>query len=68
MLDLCLTLYRLYTLSTHCLSNQWLNYNLTLNNPQQRANSLNADLAKIHLWASNWLVSFDPTESESMIL
>ena len=37
-------------------------------NPQQAANLLNADLAKIPLWASRWLVSFNPSKSESMTL
>ena len=44
---------------------------LIVDNPQQAANLLNADLSKIHLWASRWLVSFNPfnpSKSESMTL
>ena len=41
---------------------------IVVDNPQQAANLLNADLAKIHLWASRWLVSFNPSKSESMTL
>ena len=32
------------------------------------ADELNDDLAKIHAWAVRWLVSFNPSKSESMIL
>ena len=39
---------------------------IIVDNPQQAAILLNADLAKIHLWASRWLVSFNPSKSESM--
>ena len=39
-----------------------------VDNPQQAANLLNADLAKIHLWAFRWLISFNPSKSESMTL
>ena len=38
---------------------------IIVNNPQQTANLLNADLG---LWASRWLVSFNPSKSESMTL
>ena len=41
---------------------------IIVDNPQQASNLLNADLAKIHLWASRWLVSFNPSKSESMTL
>ena len=41
---------------------------IIVDNPQQAANILNADLAKIHLWASRWLVSFNPSKSESTTL
>ena len=41
---------------------------IIVDNPQQAANLLNADLAKIHLSASRWLVSFNPSKSESMTL
>ena len=42
--------------------------NIIVDNPKQAANLLNADIAKIHLWASRWLVSFNPSKSESMKL
>ena len=41
---------------------------IIVDNPQHAANLLNADLAKIHVWASRWLVSFNPSKSESMTL
>ena len=41
---------------------------IIVDNPQQAANLLNADLAKIHLCASRWLVSFNPSKSEAMTL
>ena len=41
---------------------------IIVDSPQQAANLLNADLAKIHLWASRWLVSFNPSKSESVTL
>ena len=41
---------------------------IIVDNPQQAANLLNADLAKIRLWASRWLVYFHPSKSESMTL
>ena len=41
---------------------------VTVDNPQQAAFFLNTDLAKIHLWASRWLVSFNPFKSEFMTL
>ena len=31
------------------------------------AHQLNSDLAKLHLWATKWLVSFNPSKSESII-
>ena len=41
---------------------------IIVDNPHQAANLLNADLAKMHLWVSRWLVSFNPSKSESMTL
>ena len=41
---------------------------IIVDNPQKATNLFNADLAKIHLWASRWLVSFNPSKSESMTL
>ena len=40
---------------------------IIVDNPLQAADTLNADLAKIHSWASKWLVSFNPSKSESII-
>ena len=34
---------------------------IIVDNPLQAADTLNADLAKIHSWASKWLVSFNPS-------
>ena len=40
---------------------------IIVNDPLQAANILNADLAKLHAWASKWLVTFNPSKSESII-
>ena len=40
---------------------------IIVDNPLQAADTLNADLAKIHSWVSKWLVSFNPSKSESII-
>ena len=39
---------------------------IIVDNPQQAANLLNADLAIIHLWTSKWLVYFNLSKPESM--
>ena len=39
---------------------------IIVDNSQQAANLLNADLAKIRLWASRWFVSFNPSKFESI--
>ena len=36
-------------------------------NPLHAANQLNSDLSKIHQWATKWLVTFNPSKSESII-
>ena len=41
---------------------------IIVDNPIQAAETLNTDLAKIHAWASKWLVTFNPSKSESIIL
>ena len=41
---------------------------IIVDNPQQAAHLLNADIAKSHLWASKLPVSFNPTKYEFMIL
>ena len=33
----------------------------------QAAEQLNSDLLKIHQWATKWLVTFNPSKSESVI-
>ena len=38
---------------------------IIVDNPLQAADILNSDLAKIHSWASKWLVSFNPSKPES---
>ena len=40
---------------------------IIVEDPLRAANQLNSDLAKIHLWATKWLVSFNPSKSESMM-
>ena len=41
---------------------------IIVDNPAQAANELNSDLEKINQWAKKWLVTFNPTKSESIIL
>ena len=38
-----------------------------VDNPGQAAYQLNSDLDKIHQWANQWLVSFNPSKSETVI-
>ena len=40
---------------------------IIVDNPIQAAEQLNSDLLKIHLWATKWLVRFNPEKSESML-
>lgn len=40
---------------------------IIVDNPVQAANQLNSDLLKIHHWATKWLVTFNPSKSESVI-
>ena len=40
---------------------------IIVDNPLHAANQLNSDLSKIHQWATNWLVTFNPSKSESII-
>lgn len=40
---------------------------IIVDNPNQATNQLNSDLEKIHKWAKKWLVTFNPTKSESII-
>ena len=40
---------------------------LIVENPIEAAEKLNSDLAKVHAWASKWLVTFNPSKTESLI-
>ena len=41
---------------------------IIVDDPIQAAEQLNLDMAKIHRWADKWLVTFNPTKSESIHL
>ena len=43
------------------------NLYIIVDNPVQAADQLNSDITKIHQWANKWLVTFNPTKSESII-
>ena len=40
---------------------------IIVDNPVQAADQLNSDLLKIHQWPTKWLVTFNPSKSESVI-
>ena len=40
---------------------------IIVDNPIQAVEQLNSDLLKIHLWATKWLVRFNPEKPESML-
>ena len=40
---------------------------IIVENPIEAAIQLNADLEKVHQWASKWLVTFNPTKTESLL-
>ncbi|MES9994314.1 MAG: reverse transcriptase family protein, partial [Candidatus Thiodiazotropha sp.] len=40
---------------------------IIVENPIQAAIQLNEDLEKVHQWASKWLVTFNPTKTESLL-
>ena len=40
---------------------------IIVDNPGQAAYQLNSDLDKIHQWANQWLVTFNPSKSETVI-
>lgn len=44
------------------------NLYIIVNNPLRSAELLNADLEKISLWANTWLVTFNPAETESLLI
>ncbi|MCG7879037.1 MAG: endonuclease/exonuclease/phosphatase family protein [Candidatus Thiodiazotropha taylori] len=41
---------------------------IIVENPIEAAQLLNADLERIHQWANQWLVSFNPAKSEALLL
>ena len=41
---------------------------IIVNNPDNAAEILNADLETIHSWAKTWLVKFNPSKSESLLV
>ena len=40
---------------------------IIVQNPTQAATILNSDLSQIYTWASNWLVTFNPSKTESLL-
>ena len=40
---------------------------IIVENPIQAATLLNSDLSQIYTWASNWLVTFNPSKTESLL-
>ncbi|MCG8046489.1 MAG: reverse transcriptase domain-containing protein [Candidatus Thiodiazotropha endolucinida] len=41
---------------------------IVVDNPETAANCLNSDLSKISQWAKTWLVSFNPSKTESLLI
>ena len=41
---------------------------IVVDDPEVLANTLNADLSKITNWADKWLVKFNPTKTESLLI
>ena len=41
---------------------------IIVDNPNNAANILNSDLSIIHKWAETWLVKFNPSKSESLLV
>ena len=41
---------------------------IIVDNPLTAADCLNFDLSKISRWADTWLVSFNPTKTESLLI
>ena len=41
---------------------------VVVENPAAAANILNDDLINVHNWADQWLVSFNPSKTESMVI
>ena len=40
---------------------------IIVDDPVRAAFQLNSDIEKVHEWATKWLVTFNPTKSESII-
>ena len=40
---------------------------IIVENPIQEATILNSDLSQIYTWASNWLVTLNPSKTESLL-
>ena len=41
---------------------------IIVENPNTTALTLNSDLGKIHHWADNWLVDYNPTKTTSLLI
>ncbi len=41
---------------------------IVVDTPDNAALALNSDLETIHEWAGKWLVSFNPTKTESLLI
>ena len=41
---------------------------ITVDNPISAAEMINTDLETIHRWAEKWLVKFNPSKSESLLV
>ena len=72
-LELCSIWLRLITLCENitlfwsCGLDCTKSIKLIVENPIEAAEKLNSDLAKVHAWASKWLVTFNPSKTESLI-
>ena len=40
---------------------------IIVDDPLDTAQLLNSDISKVHTWATNWLVTFNPSKSESLL-
>ena len=41
---------------------------IIVDTPQNTASVMNNDLSKINIWATKWLVTFNPAKSESLLI
>ena len=53
--------------SSMCLFADDTSLNIIVENLIQSATILNSDLSQIYTWASNWLVTFNPPKTESLL-